>query len=302
MRIPVGVITAVAAAALFNLPPSLAQVAPLHPETGEPLFALPFSEIVNNGSLMCSQEFYLNGDWFVPGDCIQLDRRLGEEQRARDLPETGPVGWRGGSCLSHTIEFSSDGTYFQQTIQPLDGGGITREYSGTYALDSQGLRLICETSVFMGGRDRVENSCFGYDPRESFYYLPVTYENPTGHGIAAYGEYAGNDIRIYSPTNPRERISCSTSPITLQAAVEAASAVPGAVVSADNDTEEDIESNCDYSAADFNSGWGWDSITGESCAPLQVEETVDSDCDYTDAALNDGWGWNPVDGVSCPPS
>lgn len=278
-----------------------AQDTPLPPETDQPLFALPFSDIVNDGSLMCNQEFYLNGDWGVPGPCSQLARRLSDERQARGFPENGPVGWRGGSCLRHTIEFSSDGSYFQQTTVPLDGGDINYEYSGTYALDSQQLRLTCETSVFFAGRDAVERSCVGFDPNESFYYLPPTDENSRVHGITTFGEYAGNDIRIYNPTNSRERIACSTSPITLQAAVEAASASVISVAPSDDDTVPAIDTNCDYTAAEFNNGWGWDQVTGESCPPLQTEEPVDTNCDYTDAALNDGWGWNPVEPASCPP-
>ncbi len=297
------VISAVITYGLFviNQAPSYAQSTPLHPETGEPLTPLPLSTLTNGGSMSCSQEFFLSGDFSVPGDCSLLSQRLFEEQVARDFPENGPVGWRGGACMNHTIDFASDGSYFQSTFVPLFGGGTTHEYTGTYTVDSSQLLLNCETSVFFAGGDRSENSCVGFNPSNSFYYLPAAEDNSQVHGITAFGEYVGNDILIYNPTNPEERIACSTSPITLQAAVEAATSSNVEATSSDNDAMPVSQENCDYSAAEFNNGWGWNQITGESCPPLQAEALIDSDCDYTDATINDGWGWNPVTQMSCRP-
>ena len=49
---------------------------------------------------------------------------------------------------------------------------------------------------------------------------------------------------------------------------------------------------CNYDDASNNGGWGWDPVAGTSCPPL---------CNYDDAANNGGWGWDPVAGISCPP-
>jgi len=49
---------------------------------------------------------------------------------------------------------------------------------------------------------------------------------------------------------------------------------------------------CNYDNAINNGGWGWDPVAGTSCPPL---------CNYDDAANNGGWGWDPVAGMSCPP-
>ena len=54
---------------------------------------------------------------------------------------------------------------------------------------------------------------------------------------------------------------------------------------------------CDYSDADSNEGWGWNTYTGRSCAPLAAS----TDCDYTDADRNNGWGWDSTLEQSCPP-
>ncbi len=53
---------------------------------------------------------------------------------------------------------------------------------------------------------------------------------------------------------------------------------------------------CDYSDADSNGGYGWNSVTNKSCPPRGDEH-----CDYTDAANNNGWGWDSEAGRSCPP-
>jgi hypothetical protein len=75
-----------------------------------------------------------------------------------------------------------------------------------------------------------------------------------------------------------------------------------------DDTVEDVvvvndssNSDCDYSSADMNDGWGWNPVTGQSCEPMGVVTTSASDCDYSQADINDGWGWNPITGQSCEP-
>jgi hypothetical protein len=97
-----------------------------------------------------------------------------------------------------------------------------------------------------------------------------------------------------------------------------------------------VDSNCDYSDAASNGGWGWNATTSQSCAPLenvsnplpaaQCIDTdgdgwgwdgtktcviaavnpatgtgADSNCDYSDALLNGGWGWNAATNQSCAP-
>lgn len=86
--------------------------------------------------------------------------------------------------------------------------------------------------------------------------------------------------------------------------------------------------DCDYSDARSNFGWGWNPVTGTSCAPIDPDQVVDlflpqqdSDapgadapsreaqidivraeyCDYTGAPLHNGWGWNNVLLESCAP-
>ena len=61
--------------------------------------------------------------------------------------------------------------------------------------------------------------------------------------------------------------------------------------------------NCNYDDADQFDGWGWDPVAGQSCAPLVVEDepTTDQDCDYSSASVNEGFGWNPITGMSCSP-
>ena len=54
---------------------------------------------------------------------------------------------------------------------------------------------------------------------------------------------------------------------------------------------------CDYSNADSNNGWGWDSYTRLSCAPILVQDN----CDYAHADQNGGWGWDAVQLISCAP-
>lgn len=75
-------------------------------------------------------------------------------------------------------------------------------------------------------------------------------------------------------------------------------------------TTASVDANCDYTDAASFAGWGWNSTTEESCAPLDSEtsdtETLsvivtDPDCDYTDAASFAGWGWNSITDASCPP-
>jgi len=100
--------------------------------------------------------------------------------------------------------------------------------------------------------------------------------------------------------------------------------------------EQLSESACDYSNADLYGGWGWNSTTSQSCAPLEnvvntepTAQCIDSDgdgygwdgtascvpesttpvtnpsansnCDYSDAVLYGGWGWNATANQSCAP-
>jgi len=63
--------------------------------------------------------------------------------------------------------------------------------------------------------------------------------------------------------------------------------------------------NCDYSNAEQFGGWGWDPVAQTSCAPNEIVAPVpvnnDAQCDYSNAHLYDGWGWNSILGESCPP-
>ena len=73
------------------------------------------------------------------------------------------------------------------------------------------------------------------------------------------------------------------------------------------------QDSCDYSDADLFAGWGWNSVTQESCPPIGVaddnsdnnnggtSDVLTDSCDYSDAASHGGWGWNPVTRESCPP-
>ena len=73
---------------------------------------------------------------------------------------------------------------------------------------------------------------------------------------------------------------------------------------------------CGYADAAKNSGWGWNSSTGQSCppqtdssgssssswgSPASSSSSSSSGCSYADAANNSGWGWNASTGQSCPP-
>lgn len=48
----------------------------------------------------------------------------------------------------------------------------------------------------------------------------------------------------------------------------------------------EVDVNCNYDDADLHNGWGWNSLTSTSCAPIQESACVDTD--------GDGWGWNGV--------
>lgn len=102
---------------------------------------------------------------------------------------------------------------------------------------------------------------------------------------------------------------------------------------AEQHSPDNSGTGCDYSNASLHEGWGWNSVTGESCSPLNttdpttpvdvttncvdsdgdgwgwngsgsciVSATVDDKCDYTNADIYDGWGWNPITRQSCAPS
>lgn len=60
-------------------------------------------------------------------------------------------------------------------------------------------------------------------------------------------------------------------------------------------------SNCDYSNADTNNGWGWNNITRQSCEPTE-SSLPDNGCSYALASSFSGWGWNESTGESCPPT
>lgn len=99
-------------------------------------------------------------------------------------------------------------------------------------------------------------------------------------------------------------------------------------------TNNNTDTECDFSDASQYNGWGWNPVTRESCPPSAsttpvttasspgnaLTDCVDTDgdgwgwtgtgscvvapndqCDYTVADSNDGWGWNPVTEQSCPP-
>lgn len=62
---------------------------------------------------------------------------------------------------------------------------------------------------------------------------------------------------------------------------------------------------CDYSAAQYNDGWGYNASTGLSCTPNPENSgfTPEDQCDYSLAnnPSRNGWGWNPARQESCPP-
>lgn len=73
----------------------------------------------------------------------------------------------------------------------------------------------------------------------------------------------------------------------------------------ESDSAPVVADACDYSTADLFAGWGWNSVTQESCPPLSEDQAdqsaAASNCDYTNADSFAGWGWNPVTRESCPP-
>lgn len=101
------------------------------------------------------------------------------------------------------------------------------------------------------------------------------------------------------------------------------SALLVSVVLSSNSVAQQPESDCDYSSAGENFGWGWDPIAGASCPPIDPDQIIDlylpepaadepsreslidelrtDYCDYSDATLHGGWGWNNVLLESCPP-
>lgn len=56
--------------------------------------------------------------------------------------------------------------------------------------------------------------------------------------------------------------------------------------------------SCDYSAAIYNAGWGYDPVTRQSCPPLadSPEFTPEDTCEQIGS---DGWGWNEFRQESC---
>jgi len=63
-----------------------------------------------------------------------------------------------------------------------------------------------------------------------------------------------------------------------------------------------VDSNCDYSDAHYgsNRGWGYNTVTGQSCPPAGNTETfVPRDTCSINPASQDGWGWNEARQEAC---
>lgn len=59
---------------------------------------------------------------------------------------------------------------------------------------------------------------------------------------------------------------------------------------------------CSYRDATVNDGWGYNAVTGESCAPLPFnDQPTNGTCSYAYAEQNQGWGYDQTTGLSCPP-
>ncbi len=59
-----------------------------------------------------------------------------------------------------------------------------------------------------------------------------------------------------------------------------------------------VSPNCDYSASRFNAGWGFNSLTGESCPPVDNTASFTAE-DRCIGNSPDGWGWNQALLQSC---
>jgi len=67
---------------------------------------------------------------------------------------------------------------------------------------------------------------------------------------------------------------------------------------------------CSYRDAAVNDGWGYNTATGGSCAPLPPpvatpvvlnDQPTSNICSYDYADQNQGWGYDETTGLSCPP-